>query len=249
LAAVSNATKESHAAVWLAGIPYRVGYDRKWGCLLTHRIRDQKALGERHEVEYNLDLVRATGVLVSEPQWRVPELHDEHAEIMQLLLQQGIQSTDQFIAIHPWTSNPIKRWPADRYQVLIRGVVGLGFKVVLIGGPEERGHGSSVIPPGVPVANLTGRLNLLQLAALLQRATMLVSGDSGPVHMAVAMQGKTLVLFGTTDPARGPRRWGPWGAGHAVIAKPSMDAIEPEDVIQVLRQHVRRVPHKVPPTP
>src|SRR3989338_8003927 len=67
MALVSNPKKELHLAMRVAGIPCRVGYGRKWGWLLTHRLQDRKALGERHEVEYNLDLVRALGLSVSVP--------------------------------------------------------------------------------------------------------------------------------------------------------------------------------------
>jgi len=77
-----------------------------------------------------------------------------------------------------------------------------------------------------------------QLAALLHMAKLLVSNDSGPVHLAAAVNTKTLVLFGTTTPATGPRRWGPWGAGHAVIVKPSMGAILVEDVLKELTRQL-----------
>ena len=63
-AVVSNPKKELHLAVFLAGIPVRVGYDRKWAWTLTHPLTDDKALGERHEVEYNLQLINRLGISV-----------------------------------------------------------------------------------------------------------------------------------------------------------------------------------------
>ena len=240
VAVVSNPMKELHVAVWLAGIPRRVGYGRKWGRLLTHCVPDRKALGERHEVEYNLDLAKASidaPMLASAPQWQLPSLEREQAEVLRLLEQQGIPSSEPFIAVHPWTSNPLKQWPPARYQALVHAI-SQRLPVVVIGGPEERGRVRDVLPSTPPrVADLVGRLSMRQLAGLLQQARLLVSNDSGPVHLAAAVNTKTVVLFGTSEPAAGPRRWGPWGQGHTVICKPSMDEICVEEVVAaVVRQ-------------
>lgn len=238
LAIVSNPKKELHAAVWLAGIPCRVGYGRKWGrWLLTHRLDDRKALGERHEVEYNLDLIRALGLPTRIPPWQLPRFEREQAEVFQLLQRQGIKPSHPVMAVHPWTSNPLKRWPGERFAALIRQCVErLGIQVVVIGGPEEVPHAQQVLPLGIPVVDLTGQLTLRQLAVLLQRSRLLVSNDSGPVHLAAAVGVKTVVLFGTQDPATGPGRWGPFGEGHRVIWKPTMEAIGVEEVFDVVEQ-------------
>ncbi len=236
VAIVSNPKKELHVAVWLARIPRRVGYDRKWGRLLTHRLQDRKALGERHEVEYNLELVHTLGVPTTAIQWKLPHFESEQGEVAQLLGQQGIGPSTPLLAVHPWTSNPIKRWPIDRYRAVVQlAAKQLPCAVVLIGGPEERAGASAILRDGIPAADLIGRLTLRQLAGLLQRSRLLLSNDSGPVHLAAAVGTPTVVLFGTTDPATGPRRWGPWGAGHAVISQPSMDAITIEEVFTALQ--------------
>ncbi|MDP3703938.1 MAG: glycosyltransferase family 9 protein [Candidatus Omnitrophota bacterium] len=238
LAVISNPKKEIHLAVWLAGIPCRVGYARKWGrWLLTHRIDDRKALGERHEVEYNLDLIRSLGLPSTIPQWQLPRFEREQAEVLQLIQRQGIKPSQPFIAVHPWASNPVKQWPADRFQRLIRECVErLGVQVVLIGGPEEGNRSTDVGQAAVPVGDLTGQLTLRQLAALLQMVRLLVSNDSGPVHLASAVGTKTVVLFGTPNPGTGPGRWGPFGEGHRVIWKPTMEAIGVEEVFDVVEQ-------------
>ena len=242
LAVVSNPKKELHAAVWLAGIPTRIGYHRKWGrWLLTHRLEDRKALGERHEVDYNLDLIRVLGISTAAAPRLLPPLPREQADVLHLLEQQGLDPARPFVAVHPWTSNPAKQWPLERFASVIEIVTRrLAMPVVLIGGSQERSRASSLPARRGAVANLVGALTLTQLAALLQRATLLVSNDSGPVHLAAAVGTRTLVLFGSTDAGTGPGRWGPWGAGHTVIANPSMDAIRVEDVVASLE---RLLPH------
>ena len=239
LAMVSNPKKEVHAAVWLAGIPIRVGYDRKWGGLLTHRLPERRALGERHEVEHNLDLLRVLGVPIAAPSWQLPRFEREQRDALRLLEQQGIPPSEPFMAVHPWTSNPAKQWPAARFQQLIRTAwESLRLRAAVIGGAESVAHAGTVLPVECPVANLVGRLTLSELAGLLQRAALLVSNDSGPVHLAAAVHTKTVVLFGTTDPATGPTRWGPWGSGHLAIWKPSMDAITVDEVLAAVRQQL-----------
>jgi ADP-heptose:LPS heptosyltransferase len=241
LAIISNPKKELHVAVRLAGIPLRVGYSRKWGrWLLTHRLDDRKALGERHEVEYNLDLIRAVGLPTTFSQWQLPRFDHEQADVFQLLQRQEIKPSKPLIAVHPWTSNPLKQWPAARFQTLIRQCVErFGVQVVVIGGPEEARKANDVLPAGIQVGNLTGQLTLRQLAALLQGARLLVSNDSGPVHLASAVGTRTVVLFGTPDPATGPGRWGPYGEGHRVIWKPTMEAIAIEEVWTAVQQALR----------
>ena len=123
--------------------------------------------------------------------------------------------------------------------MLIRyAVERLATQVVVVGGPEEAARAPAALPADLPVANLVGRLTLVQLAALLQHARLLISNDSGPVHLAAAMGTPTVVLFGSANAATGPRRWGPWGTGHAVIWKPSMEAIEVEEVCTAVQNMV-----------
>lgn len=240
LAVVSNPKKELHVAVWSAGIPLRAGYARKWGrWLLTHRVDDRKALGERHEVEYNLDLVRALGLPTTVPPWSWPCLEREQQEVFQLLELQGVSRSRPLIAVHPWTSNPVKEWPAQRYRLLLERInERLPVQAVLIGGAESPQRIQDVLPAHGSVANLVGRLSLVQLAALLQRVRILVSNDSGPVHLAAAVGTRTLVLFGAPSAATGPTRWGPWGTGHTVIWKASMEEIAVEEVFEVLQRQI-----------
>lgn len=234
-ALVSNPKKELHAAVWLAGIPVRVGYGRKWGCLLTHRLPDRKRLGDRHEVEYNMDLVRTLGLPLEVVPWHFPPFSHEQAELLRLPELQGTQPSQPLVAVHPFSSAPSKRWPAERYRELIRHLARQGgVRVVVVGGPEEQTQASSVLPADAPAVNLVGRLTLRQLAGLLQRARLLVSNDSGPAHLAAAAGTRTVVLFGSTQPSTGPGRWGPWGSGHMVIARSRLADITVDEVMEAV---------------
>jgi ADP-heptose:LPS heptosyltransferase len=215
----------------------RVGYRRKWGWLLTHALPDRKAIGERHEVEYNLDLVRALGIEVPpNPPFRLPIDTRAERAVEQLLEPLRIGHDERLVALHPWTSNPRKQWPGEWFGRLAERLIGLGrVRVLLLGGASERALGRGT--PGlrqVAVVDLVGRLSLPQTAALLRRVRVLVSNDSGPVHVAAAVGTPTVVLFGGSSPATGPQRWGPWGPGHTVLCKPALDQISLQEVLDAV---------------
>lgn len=230
-ALIANPMKELHLAAWLARIPCRVGYDHKWSGLLTYRVPDRKQ-GERHEVDHNLDLVAALGLGAAPPaSWRLASFAEEAAQVRQALAREGADPDGPVLAVHPWASTASKRWPLERFQQLLKRLRDQRHAVVVIGGPEWRHEAQQLAAPGAGAVNLVGRLTLAQLGALLERTRLLVSADSGPVHLAAAVGTPTVALFGAADPAAGPRRWGPWGDGHRVIARESMAAIGLEDVL------------------
>lgn len=238
---ISNPKKEYHLAAWLAGVPCRVGYDRKWGGLLTHRLEDRRVLGERHEVEYNTRLLAALGLAIpASIILQLPVTDKANRRVSQLLDHLGVADTDRLLVVHPWTSNARKQWPLDRFQKLLERVSHLEhIRPVVIGGPDERGQEAAVLSAvGPKVASLVGRLSLPELAACLRRARVVITNDSGPMHLAAAVGTSVVALFGTEDPGSHPRRWGPWGNGHTVIHKP-LDQITVEEVLAAVQRYLQ----------
>jgi len=114
-AVVFHGTRRIHLALWLARIPERVGYDRKWGFLLTKRFKDVKVLGKKHESDYTLDLIRSLGLPVSGGKVTMPTTVESDLRMDRFLKEQGVREGDRLVAIHPGASCPSKRWPADRF--------------------------------------------------------------------------------------------------------------------------------------
>lgn len=214
-----NPAKRSNIITFLAGIPIRIGYDRKWGFLLTHKIRDEKYEGEKHEVEYNLDLVRKTvGADTQDISLFVPITKGDELYVSNLLKEHSIYSNEKLIAIHPWSSCPSKIWPIQRYiQVASLLVDELGFRVAIVG--EQTPVGDFDLQTAPRIINLCGRLSIRQLAAFLKRCLCLISNDSGPVHVACAVRTPCVVIFGRTLSGVGSKRWGPWGEGNVTLQK------------------------------
>jgi len=119
------------------------------------------------------------------------------------------------IAMNPGASNRIKCWSPQRFAELAdRLSADLGAGVVIVGAQNERDLGDAICA-GMQTApvNLLGKTDLLQLGAILKRCDVLVSGDTGPLHMATAVGTPAVALFGAIDPGR----TGPVGEGHRVI--------------------------------
>ncbi len=230
LCVIFNPDKEFNIISFLSGIPVRVGYNRKWGFLLTHSIDDLKHLAQKHEVEYNLDLAVKAGAGSDDKNLNLGISSDAVKDILQSL---RIESTDRFIAIHPWTSDAVKQWPQDRFIELAKKLTGkYGVKVVIVGGNEERARGvdyDSLSPDNI--INVAGKTSLVQLAGLLQQSLILISGDSGPVHLAVCVGTPVIALFRNDMAGKSAKRWGPWGSGNMVIEKKSLNDISVEEVM------------------
>src|SRR5207247_7538000 len=116
--------------------------------------------------------------------------------------------------------NPSARWETKRWPLESFAAVGdrlqqdEATRVVLIGGRDERPVGKQVMRAmqTAPI-DLMGQTTLKELIALLRRARLLVTNDSGPMHLAAAVGTPVIALFGPTDLAR----TGPYGAGHTVL--------------------------------
>lgn len=232
MAVMLNPSKDFNIFTFLSGIPVRVGYNRKWGFLLTHKIKDKKHLGEKHEVEYNLDLVGLIGARTENKELLL-SLRDcfPLTTFGVAMTTRGFARNDR-IAIHPFTSDPVKQWPFENFRELVRRLTEeLGLRVVIIGGRQE-----SAIPsqdyaaPGENIINLVGKTTLTELAAVLKHCKLLISCDSGPVHLASAVGTPVIALFRNDLLGKTAKRWGPYGEGHIVIEKVSLNDITVDEV-------------------
>lgn len=258
LAVILNPTKGFHILTYLAGIPRRLGYARKWGFLLTHKIEDKKYLGQKHEVEYNLDLVRSVGADTANLDISIKVSEQDKQFVKDLLLKYGIKDSDLIIAIHPHSSNPAKCWPRGNFSsVADKLYLRLKAKTVIVGASEGKNAAIKLVSQAkYPLIDLSGELTLKQLAAFFQKCALLISNDSGPVHIAAASATPTVVLFGRNIPGVGPKRWRPWGNGHIVLHRdpgcnPCLDrncpygfkclsSITPEEVCQAAEEQLKK---------
>jgi heptosyltransferase-2 len=103
------------------------------------------------------------------------------------------------VAMAPGAAHATKRWPASHWRRLAADLTSRGFSVAVIGGPGDRGIAAEIVSAaGSRAASAAGELDLQASGALLRRARVAVSGDTGPMHLATGVGTPVVVLFGPT---------------------------------------------------
>nr|WP_320050601.1 glycosyltransferase family 9 protein [uncultured Desulfuromonas sp.] len=124
---------------------------------------------------------------------------------------EGVQTP--FVAFFPGASVVEKCWAVDKFRAVAKHVRDIGFGVVLVGGPQERDVAEQILPSMGGAVNFAGCLSLMETAAVLEKAQLVISGDSGLLHLALGVGGKTISVFGPTN----DKKWAPRGNGHHVV--------------------------------
>jgi len=221
LALILHPANRAHLVTYLARIPRRIGYSRKMGFLLTDKLTHNKQRGEKHELEYNLDLVRYLGIDTEEKALHIPIKHEAEVWADKLFQEHMIKATDKLLAIHPGASCPSKIWPLVRFaQVADALAKKHNFKVLVIAGPRDLSRAEEVVKNmHAHAINLAGKTSIAQLASVLKRCNLFISNDSGPVHIATAVGTPVISIFGRKQAGLGPKRWGPLGAKDKFLHK------------------------------
>ncbi len=221
LACILHPTNRMHWITFLAGIKRRVGFKRKLSFLLTDRIEHQKQQGQKHELEYTLDLIRYLGINPQEKDLFMPIRKSSEQYIQALLANQGLDKDEKIVALHPGASCPSKIWPVENFARLADKLFRqFKLKPVIVSGPDDLDIGRKLI--GLihcPFIDAVGKTTVSQLASLLKRCQLFISNDSGPVHIAAALGLSQVVIFGRAQPGLSFRRWGPTGKNATVLYK------------------------------
>ncbi|XEQ92362.1 Lipopolysaccharide heptosyltransferase 1 [Sporomusa carbonis] len=117
------------------------------------------------------------------------------------LRNKGVFPNERVAVLVPGTTWPAKNWPPEFFAATAK-LLAKDFKIVLCGGRAEADLGRETqARAGVPVVNAIGRTGLLELAGIIEQASVVVAGDTGPLHMAAALGVPTVAIFGPTNPA------------------------------------------------
>lgn len=203
----------SGVLTWLSGAPVRLGWDRNRECnalFLTHPVVPGLDI-ERHEVDALFGFAEAFGAHPTRGVF--PEQAYLAGEKWQTELPHP------WIALNVGASRAYKCWPAEHWAALADGLSLWGASLIFVGDKNdaltvgqvrERMHAQS------NSVDLSGKTNLKSLASVLAGCDLLVSGDTGPMHLAVAVGTPVVAIFGGTD----PRRHGPYGGRNIVLNSP-----------------------------
>ena len=192
--------------------PVKVGFSyAREGASFFYNVKAPPIHGGAHAVERYLSALKPLGIEADTVEYGlvIPEREALWAEMK--------TPRQPFVAVNPNARWPSKLWPAERFGEVARELNRrAGLAVVVVGGPDDAGRGAVVARAvGAAAVDLTGKGGLVHLAAVLKRAALLVTNDSGPMHLAVAVGTPTVAVFGPTHPAL----TGPYGGSSAVARR------------------------------
>ena len=240
---------KSSIIVLLSGGKRKLGYD-SWqelsGLFLNEKIPEDM---NKHAVDRYLDFPRYLGSKTGNVQFVLPA--DPGAEEKaRVLLRNNKLEDKNFIAINPVALWETKLWNNHKFADLADLISqDLQMKIAFTGSDKEQIDKitSSMTTDGI---NLGGETSLQDLACIYKKARMVISTDSGPMHLAAAVGTPVIALFGPTD----PDRTGPYGAGHTIVragldcspcllkkcsTKKCMEDISPEQVFAVVKRMIK----------
>ncbi|MCD6153573.1 MAG: glycosyltransferase family 9 protein [Syntrophobacterales bacterium] len=207
---------KSSMIVILGGGKRKLGYDSMQelsGLFLNEKIPEDM---EKHAVDRYLDFIRYLGTDIDNPEFYIPIEEENRTRVETLLKANGIDINEPFVTVNPVAFWDTKLWEDVKFARLCDRIAeDLKQKVVFTGnsGDGRIKHIQSMM--NFPSVNLEGQTTLKDLAYLYKLSVLLVTTDSGPMHIAAAMNAPTVALFGPTDPSR----TGPYGKGHIVVRK------------------------------
>jgi len=218
----------------LSGTRHRYGFatdsvrERAAAFLYNHSVSADRI---RHVVEWNLQLARAAGASAPVP----PSVRERclrfaaGSAVLESLMTSGT------VVLNPGAGRPSKLWGVERFAELARRIrEELRLDPLIVWGPGEEKEAGEIARRSS--SRLAPPTSLGQLSFVLSRAPLLISGDSGPLHLAAAMEIPVVGLFGPTSPARN----GPWGELDHVVESytttRSMSTITVDAVFQKVRE-------------
>jgi len=197
---------DAAALVYLSGIKERIGYNRDGrGFLLTKPVQINKKIKRLHHILYYLNLLKETGVDVN---YRHPWIYLSIEE--RIKAQNILNSVNRpIILINPGAAyGSAKRWPTKYFAILIEMIIkDLNGSIIITGSTDEQKIVTEIISKVNlekisyrQILNLTGKISLREFISILSQVDIVVTNDSGPMHLAYAVGTPVVAIFGSTDP-------------------------------------------------
>ncbi|MBX2860277.1 MAG: glycosyltransferase family 9 protein [Vampirovibrio sp.] len=204
----------------LAGIATVVGYDhqrlpppigyKRWGLLLSRHADYPKPDAPIHQVQSHLNLLRACGLVTQKDDLELWSTQQDEKQIDDLLAEHSLSTIQPLAVIHTTSASAQKKTDPTLFEPVISTLHDKGYRVIATGAPGDRQLYEKLSnTTGIPLVNLAGKTSLTQTYALYRRIQLIVTVDSGPIHIAAAAYVPQIIgLYGPTNPAQ----WGPYSA-------------------------------------
>ena len=209
---------ESALMTFMGRVKQRVGYatdGRSW--MLTSAVATSAE--SQHQVQYYLDLAKTLSASADCPSIDIQATESERASARQLLEEAGIARTARFLVVNPGAAyGSAKRWDQERFADVADHLAHeLALKVAIIGSDAERPIANRIRNRmTAETAVLNGKTSLQALIGVLAESSLMITNDSGPMHIAAALGIPTVAIFGSTD----EKITGPYGPHTRVVKHP-----------------------------
>jgi len=194
---------EAALITFLAGIPCRIGYNTDGrSLLLTHPVACKPEYKKDHQTRYYLNILRDVGLKEGSQDLFLNLGSKQRARAQDILFEYGVSKQERIIGLNPSaTYGPAKQWPLERYAGLADKIQDFAdCRVLIFGGPEDilLGRRISQTMKHAPV-DLSGKTELSEAMALIERCSLFVTNDSGLMHVAAALKVPLIAIFGSTN--------------------------------------------------
>ena len=192
---------KSALPLWFAGISQRTGFrgEARWGLLNDLRTLEPQVLPQMADRFAALAMPAGTSLPAPLPQ---PALHSTTAQQQQLLARLGIDTSKPAVAFCPGAEyGPAKRWPERHFATLARLLAARGCAIWLVGSPKDHAVAETIAQGAAGLCiNLCGRTDIAEATDLLAAARLVVTNDSGLMHVAAATGRPVIALYGSSSP-------------------------------------------------
>ncbi len=203
---------------WVTGAKWRVGFaDAREMAPMFYNKRLPKRSADEHAVEHNYRVAEALGFTRVKPTIDLAITDDERLRAKSILEGVGVAEGAEYAAVLPSARWETKQWLPERFSELIDRIANeRGLRSVIMGAPDERELCAKIANrcTSSPV-DISGTTNLRELAAIIEKAAVVVCHDSGPMHLAAALDRPMVSILGPTNPLR----TGPWGHQDSVVRR------------------------------
>ena len=167
-----------------------------------------------HVIEKNMSMLKAIGIRMSEVEFPIDDRNPGAAAEARSRL--GVPEAQRFVLINPGAAWPNKRWPPVYFAEVVRALATRhGLRSLVLWGPGEEQLAHDVVVASDGAAAVSAPTSVADLVSLARACALMISGDTGPMHIAAAMGTPLIGIFGPTDPSRN----GPWGEDDLSVSR------------------------------
>ena len=224
-------TFQTALIIFLSGIKNRIGTGYRWySFLFNHKVFEHRKYAEKHELEYNINLLNSFGinkkVYPGEVSFNLNINKKSEEKVQNLFKDYGINNDKLIIIIHPGSGGSAVDYPVNKFKELIEELSKKDKFQILLTGSKQEMEMCEKLKINSKIKNFAGILNLSELIALISKSDIFVANSTGPIHIAAAL-GKYTVGFYPNLLVCSAKRWGPY-TNKKVIFSPKKECLDCE---------------------